>query len=703
MKLCNINKIYHNKNNASVVFQNLNLELPNRGCITIYGESGSGKTTLFQLIAGLDHDYNGTIENNDKVEYLFQEIELFENLSVYDNLLFATSDHNEINELLRKFDMVDLIHQKVKKLSNGEKRRVQIMRSLLNKPDLLLMDEPSVSLDQKNASLICDMIKQLSHEITVVITTHDEVLFDNVADISYRIEYQQLTLIKQNQHSLTDKQEAENKKESVHTKENSLKMSLLYLKAHKVSFLVSIILLIMFSFAAYTGFYYNDSSGEKQRHNVWNYSTNLIYTFPNVCESTPAKNSNFVYKNCQSYDLFTLEYLNKVIEKNTDIIAYALDWDSGIYNGIDYESMEQLNKEIASGKPISIIDQLKRTFYSYYDVFQTIVYSDGEETIANFVNPETTYVDIKGFRKQLEELNETPRVFPYEMVQSDKLPLIVGKYPEKNNEVIIGNDLAQALQKIYRYDSLNKLIGNKLTFYTRGDVDELMEMLPDDWGNKDLYLHVTISGITSYENVFENRMYFKRNAFQSTLADIYHYDVNKLKVHGEKFLIDPSKDTQSFLADLNVNSPLVNDSYHIFNGEDNVYIEWSGKINQDQSLMKKIIAVFMVISLLLLLLHRFFFKKQLRKEAHIMKQCNYSPIKIEGLANSYLLVITAILSIFSMLIIIPGMNEIALTFMKRSVLDWSTKHFIYSILFVSAVYEIGTIVSMKYLTRSKKR
>ncbi|MCI8850004.1 MAG: ATP-binding cassette domain-containing protein [Erysipelotrichaceae bacterium] len=699
MKLCNINKTYHNKNNTVVVFKNLNLELPTHGCITIYGESGSGKTTLFELIAGIDKDYEGTVENDKRVEYLFQEIELFENLSVCDNLLFATSDHNEINELLKKFDMTDLIHQKVKKLSNGEKRRVQIMRSLLNHPDLLLMDEPSASLDQKNAALICDMIKQLSHEITVVITTHDEALFDNVADISYRIEYQQLTLIKQNHRSQAVKKEAENKKESVQTKENSLKMSLLYLKAHKLNFLVSIILLIMFSFAAYTGFYYNDSGGEKQRHNVWNYSTNLIYTFPNVCESTPAKNSNYVYKECESYDLFTLEYLNKVIEKNNDIIAYALEWDSGIYNGIDYESMEQLEKDVAAGKPISIVDRLKRSFYSYYDVFQIIEYVDGEETIANFVNPETTYVDIKGLRKQLEELNETPRVFPYELVQEDKLPLIVGKYPEKNTEVIIADELAQALQKIYGYDSLNKLIGTQLTFYTRGDVDELMELLTDDWGNKDLYLHVTISGITSYENMFENRMYFKRNGFQSTLADIYHYDVNKLKVHGEKFLIDPSIDTQSVLDDLNVNSPLVNDSYHIFNGENNVYVEWSGKINQDQSLMKKLILVLLVICLLFILLQRFFFKKQLIKEAHIMKQCAYSPIKIECIVNLFICICAGVLSFLMLIGMIPALNQIALLLFNRTILDWSIEHYIYSLLFVVIVYELGMMLYLKYLTR----
>ena len=210
MKLTGINKTYHNKHNEVCVFQNLNLEFPEHGCITIYGESGSGKTTLFQIIAGLDKDYEGVIENNYKIEYLFQEIELFENLSVYDNLLFANLDNEKINRLLEKFDMIELKNQKVKKLSNGEKRRVQIMRSLLNDPDLLLMDEPSASLDQKNAIIVCDKIKQLSKEITVVITTHDEALFDDVADISYRIEHRSLELIK-NEIEKTEEYEKINK------------------------------------------------------------------------------------------------------------------------------------------------------------------------------------------------------------------------------------------------------------------------------------------------------------------------------------------------------------------------------------------------------------------------------------------------------------------------------------------------------------
>ena len=82
---------------------------------------------------------------------------------------------------------------------------------------------------------------------------------------------------------------------------------------------ISIILLFCFSFASYIGFYYNDASGEKQKHNVWNYSTNLIYTFPNDCEVIVNDINNSV-KTCYTFDIFNLEHINKVIEKNNDII-----------------------------------------------------------------------------------------------------------------------------------------------------------------------------------------------------------------------------------------------------------------------------------------------------------------------------------------------------------------------------------------------
>ncbi len=690
MKIKNINKTYHNKHNEVCVFQNLNLEFPEHGCITIYGESGSGKTTLFQIIAGLDKDYEGVIENNYKIEYLFQEIELFENLSVYDNLLFANLDNEKINRLLEKFDMIELKNQKVKKLSNGEKRRVQIMRSLLNDPDLLLMDEPSASLDQKNAVIVCDMIKQLSKEITVVITTHDEALFDDVADISYRIEHRSLELIK-NEIEKTEEYEKINK--TKHEKIKNIKqICKLYIKAHKLNMVISIILLFCFSFASYIGIYYTDSGGEKQKHNVWNYSTNLIYTFPNDCEITT---DDFgTSKFCYDFDIFNLEYLNKVVENNNDIIAYALVWDSINYNHIDIEKSEKMAEEISVGKEISIKKQLVDGFNSYFNVFQIVM----NEDTAGFVCPETTYVEIVKLSSKFISFGATPRAFPYEMVQPEKIPLIAGNYPKEDHEIIIGNDFAEALMKALDFESKDQLIGEKLSFNLRSGYDP--DKLPDDWGDdRDLELHVIISGVTSYENILENRIYFKRNAFQSSVAKIHHYDVNKLYVQQEKFLVDPTKDTQSIMEKLNENSPLVKDSYHIFNGEDNVYIEWSGKINQDQKMMKQIIAVLLIITIIFLMLHRFFFKKQLKKESHILKQCGYSPIKVEAIVNLCLCIITGVLSFVLMMGCIPLLNQAALSILNRSVLDWSLIHFVYSFLFVVVIYEIGTTLYFKYLTR----
>ena len=466
----------------------------------------------------------------------------------------------------------------------------------------------------------------------------------------------------------------------------------LYIKAHKLNMIISIILLFCFSFASYIGIYYTDSGGEKQKHNVWNYSTNLIYTFPNDCEITT---DDFgTSKFCYDFDIFNLEYLNKAVENNKDIIAYALVWDSINYNHIDIEKSEKMAEEISVGKEISIKKQLVDGFNSYFNVFQIVM----NEDTAGFVCPETTYVEIVKLSSKFISFGATPRAFPYEMVQPEKIPLIAGNYPKEDHEIIIGNDFAEALMKALDFESKDQLIGEKLSFNLRSGYDP--DKLPDDWGDdRDLELHVIISGVTSYENILENRIYFKRNAFQSSVAKIHHYDVNKLYVQQEKFLVDPTKDTQSIMEKLNENSPLVKDSYHIFNGEDNVYIEWSGKINQDQKMMKQIIAVLLIITIIFLMLHRFFFKKQLKKESHIIKQCGYSPIKVEAIVNLCLCIITGLLSFVLMMGCIPLLNQAALSILNRSVLDWSLIHFVYSFLFVVVIYEIGTTLYFKYLTR----
>lgn len=108
MKLQNISKTYHNKNNDVIALNNINLSFSSQGMTFIVGESGCGKTTLLNIIAGYDKDYEGTLEIEGKVECIEQEIMLMENMSVFDNLLLVSGDREKINVLLEHFQLKEI-------------------------------------------------------------------------------------------------------------------------------------------------------------------------------------------------------------------------------------------------------------------------------------------------------------------------------------------------------------------------------------------------------------------------------------------------------------------------------------------------------------------------------------------------------------------------------------------------------------------
>ena len=105
MRLDNINKTYHNKLNDVRVLKDLNFTLNTVGLTFIIGKSGSGKTTLLNILAGRDHDYTGTMILEGNVEYVEQEYNLKESLSVFDNLFMLCKDKKTINLKLKQFGL----------------------------------------------------------------------------------------------------------------------------------------------------------------------------------------------------------------------------------------------------------------------------------------------------------------------------------------------------------------------------------------------------------------------------------------------------------------------------------------------------------------------------------------------------------------------------------------------------------------------
>ena len=140
MQLKNISKTYKNKSGIVKALDDISLDIRYNGLYVIYGASGSGKSTLLNIIARNDKDYEGKYINTGTVSYLRQEGGLIEDLTVLDNLLLCSKDKKRIDDLLDDLAIKDIRHKKIRQLSSGQKKRVQLLSAILLKPNVLLLD-----------------------------------------------------------------------------------------------------------------------------------------------------------------------------------------------------------------------------------------------------------------------------------------------------------------------------------------------------------------------------------------------------------------------------------------------------------------------------------------------------------------------------------------------------------------------------------
>ena len=163
------------------VIKNLQLTLTNNEFVCLVGPSGCGKTTLLNILAKLDTQFSGCIELQPKhiqpkVGYVFQNPRLLPWRTVYENIQLASAAKSEtLDFLLASMDLADEKDSYPEHLSLGMSRRVSIIRAFANDPDLLLMDEPFVSLDPPTArqvrALLIDLWSKRPHKVLFV--THD--------------------------------------------------------------------------------------------------------------------------------------------------------------------------------------------------------------------------------------------------------------------------------------------------------------------------------------------------------------------------------------------------------------------------------------------------------------------------------------------------------------------------------------------------
>ncbi len=182
-------------------FQFPDIEAAQSEHLLIIGDSGKGKTTFLHLIAGLLRPTSGKVEvgNTDitqlstkqldrfrgkHIGIVFQKSHFVASLNVKDNLLLAqylaaeSQDLNRIKHLLERLNLVSKLNNKTSELSQGEQQRVAIARALLNRPDVILADEPTAALDDTNCFEVIELLKEqaLEAKASLVIVTHDQRL-----------------------------------------------------------------------------------------------------------------------------------------------------------------------------------------------------------------------------------------------------------------------------------------------------------------------------------------------------------------------------------------------------------------------------------------------------------------------------------------------------------------------------------------------
>jgi len=162
--------------------------------VVLMGESGSGKTTLLRILAGLEkakgdvqvegHSWKDVPTQHRGIGFVFQDYALFENMSVEENLLFVNDDTSLAKELLELTELSGLSSRNVKSLSGGQKQRVSLCRAMMNRPKLLLMDEPLSALDEKMQAILQREIAILHKTFgtTTIMVSHDAASAYALAD-----------------------------------------------------------------------------------------------------------------------------------------------------------------------------------------------------------------------------------------------------------------------------------------------------------------------------------------------------------------------------------------------------------------------------------------------------------------------------------------------------------------------------------------
>jgi lipoprotein-releasing system ATP-binding protein len=209
LEVRNVDKIFGEGETAVYALKNVSFSIKKGEFILIVGSSGSGKSTLLNMIGLLDRPTNGQVfidgidtsnlnDNqissfrNSKLGFIFQFSNLLSDLTVLENVILPrqiqrtdTNATEEAKSLLKTVGLENQMNKYANKVSGGQAQRVAICRSLINKPTIVLADEPTGNLDSLSAQTTVQLMKSLNRKLghTFIVVTHDRQQFGDVDKI----------------------------------------------------------------------------------------------------------------------------------------------------------------------------------------------------------------------------------------------------------------------------------------------------------------------------------------------------------------------------------------------------------------------------------------------------------------------------------------------------------------------------------------
>ena len=628
MKLSHIHKVYHNKNNDIHALKDINLTIANQGLTYIIGPSGCGKTTLLNIISGKDKDFDGQVENSGLVECVEQNIHLIENMSVLDNLLLVINDQNKIMEMLEHFELNDFIHSKVKKLSVGQKKRIQIIRSLLVDCDYLICDEPTSALDYENSHLVMDLLQEISQKKGVIIVTHELALIDEYVGHVIRMgkgvieEYQEIQ----------DEPIIMKKKISLHHIKEHFSLIIKIIQTRYATLLVKILFTFFIGCFIFVGISLFPSLDQMiQQNGKWQTRDNLIIT-----QSRDHQMSS------KTGDLYDDQDIQIVRDNVNGVIGYQFGWQAAqvSFNSVFYPEMyiDDIKEALSTMKPE---DQNKDFYQTCLSILENDVKLYESESGQSFPKDVPLYMDYRnietfqdgeyGFVLDLVHFSDYGfKVQFYQLFKGCQIDLLAGRMMENNQEVVISQNLALELYKAKHLESMEQLIG----------MNEVLQL------NKGLSEELQIVGIAYAQNQDDYMIFLQEGTMENLLSHHHITNKDKVKYLYISFISDVQEDETTIAQ--NINQVLNSQKSEFVVYTDSILVDDSSVENHQSLYFYWLIGGGFIVLIAIYILILFFDRKRYRKETAIYQHYGYQPLILYGVIIALSLLIVFILqTIFS--------------------------------------------------------